>query len=416
MNPWVPAGRSVPSKRFGRLSPERVLVDFSYPVLFTCRDSNGSTLLVFHVEEVLEPSYLQRYIAAPTTAQTIDRLLRGELSVRDALVASWMWVLHAEESGNVSEAWEVVAQDLPNDFLPEPTTMISADLEPALVLKFSGANLQDGNVPASILEAAGESVQASLRELIGYLAGQAEGTSGRRSNRHRRLYNLPAQRIAFGSLEVAFRRPLGDQSVEQASLYAGEPADEPQVQDSTVEQRMWPLLRRGLRWLEKDLDAESLPAESDQERLVVLRALEKLTPATDLIEEVAVSGKMVTSAEVGKAFRLSRESRTRVRELKRALEVKLKTSEQVEAFEGLVRGLDLDRRTFILRTMEQIIDGEHEGTVFALVEDDDLFFAQEVNHQPLNVRVLGSRIVSPDASDPPWDVVQLAYVDENDAV
>src|SRR5690606_4703595 len=138
--------------------------------LFTSRNSDGAHLLVFHAEEVTQPDYRQRHVAAPTTEQTLKGLRRGEVSMRDALTASWMWLIEHDESGQPVGAAEITLSDLPDNLLPSPTTMISAELEPALILKFEGADIRDGNVPASIIKAAGEAVQASLREITDFLA------------------------------------------------------------------------------------------------------------------------------------------------------------------------------------------------------------------------------------------------------
>lgn len=405
--PWNPPDRPIPVEYFGSLEPEIVLVDYGYPILFTSRTAARQQLLVFHMEEATTPRYAARYLAAPTTEATLDDLKSGRQSIHQALTQSWLWVVDKAEDGSIARSAQVEVSDLPDDALPAPTTMVSPDLEPALTIKYVGHSMPADAVKASILQAAGAGVQSALRVLTDFLAGQIEPAAGRRENRYRQLYNLPVQRIAFGSLEIGFRRPThgaANAPVQEPLLQTG---GEP-VTTEELERRMWRMLRTGLRWLDSRQETRGLRAESDDERLAILRALEKLTPSTDSVDELIIGGSEVIRSPARSRYRIDKDAKKAVEKKVHELQTELETVHEQRIFKGkLVRAFDLDERTFTLRTQAEI-DAGGGGIEFELVDDADVELVSEANHRPVPVVVMASRMVSRKKKDnPPWEVVRI---------
>ena len=410
--PWRVPNKPIPVDTFGSLEPERVLIDYGYPVLFTTRNAAAQQLLVFHVEEATEPTYASRYIAAPTTNAIIDDLERGRPSIREALTHRWLWAIERDAHGALTKADQVEVTDLPDDALPSRNTMISPDLESPLTVKYTGHALQADTVRASILQAAGASVQSALRMLTDFLAG-TYAPSGRRENRFRQLYNLPVQHIAFASLEIAFRRPIISeaQTAIQERLLPPDATEPPPITTEELEQHMWQMLRTGLRWLNAGQDVANLHANSDEERLAILRALEKLTPTADTVEEVIIGGSEVARHPSRPTYRVDKAAKKTIASHVQQLQAQLETVSEQRIFKGrLVRGFDLDERTFVLRTQTEI-DAGGGGSTFELVNDADVELVRDANHDPgVPVVVMATRMRSRKAKDDtPWEVVNIEF-------
>ena len=116
----------------------------------------------------------------------------------------------------------------------------------------------------------------------------------------RKLFDLPAQRVALASFEISFRLP-----VEEADLLTGiqpSPADEvaTQVQD---------LLTRSLTWMTSE--QTETPFDDEETNQVSLRALKELTPSPGgPIDRLELSG--VFAGRLRQAFVLTGQSRHRV--------------------------------------------------------------------------------------------------------
>src|SRR5690606_28519920 len=105
------------------------------------------------------------------------------------------------------DAWSVAFDEIPDEILPVPGTMLWPHLEPGLCVKLDGEEIREGSIPASVLLQAAEIASKAFKPIFEWAARDLrEFKDGRPPNWLRDLYGLPTQRLAFGSLEVAFGR------------------------------------------------------------------------------------------------------------------------------------------------------------------------------------------------------------------
>lgn len=394
------------------LVPDRVLIDYGIPVLFTAKGSGDLPFLVFHVEEILAPTYRSRHIAAPATPGIISGLETGARSIRDALTASWMWVVDTDESGNVVAASQVDENDLPVDALPDAMTMLSPALQPAITLRYSGDQLAEDAIPASVIQIAGESLQAALRVLVDYLSG-TQGSRGRRTKNLTALYNLSAQRVAMSSFEIAFRRPDTAPTETQPPLeFSDTRVPEPLIDLREIEKRMWQMLRDGLNWTAPASALSVSPIEPSESQLATLRALEKLAPKSSVIGELHVSGQMVARPATGEGYLLNRETSLHIRAEKIRLEEALQSTEETEVHKGLIRYVDPDLWTLMLRSEDDLLVDPPEGTIFYLTNQQDFDLAMDLNAKTQHVAIVAKRQISPGKTASEWEVTQISLLTE----
>lgn len=409
---WSLEGKPLSMDLFTSLEPTQVLIDYGYPVLFSSRNAQGFSVLAFHVEELLEPTYASRHIVAPTTEAILSELEHGIISIRDALTSSWMWVLDIDEQGQAGKAVQVTTGDIPENALPGATTMISSELQPAITLRYIGEDIKDGYVPASVIKVAGESLSASLRGLVDYLMGSGTSTRGRRPRHLTNLYNLSAQRIVFNSLEIAFRRPQPiDTPPDLTPIFPGHVAAAENEAEALIrlERDMWSLLERGLSWVSEGATEGGLP-DSDEEQLAILRAVEKLAPKTDSVEELAIGGKMIASKSQYRQFRLNREMARQVRDKRVKLEEKLQRTEETKIFKGYVRYVDPDEWTLMLRTKDEINQESPPGSLLHISDNDDYKLARDLDDTWTQVSIIAIRELSTRGHASPWVIDEITVL------
>lgn len=193
------------------------------------------------------------------------------------------------------------------------------------------ASIVPGKVPGSVIRSCVEGPQKALKLLAEFVLGQ-ENRLGKPSDFLRRLFDLPAQRVAFASFEISLRLP-----VEEADLLTDierSPTDEVarQVQD---------LLSQSLTWVTSG-KAET-PFDDEETNQVSLRALKELTPSPGgHIDRLELSG--VFAGRRRQAFVLTGQSRNRVNSALKQRHL----APTIEEFRGRVRELDKDRLSFEL--------------------------------------------------------------------
>jgi hypothetical protein len=101
----------------GQLDPTHVLFEADGPRLFTSRDANARTLLVYLC---CEDTNGADYFVVPTFPDTINALEQGYLSLRDALGQSSGWLVSTTADGHPVRAQVASLAVLPKMAVPAP--------------------------------------------------------------------------------------------------------------------------------------------------------------------------------------------------------------------------------------------------------------------------------------------------------
>lgn len=390
----------------GDLSPVEVLYEFEAPCIFTARSPAGGLLLAYLSEDMESESYL-RYLVVTTSTETISALKEGVASVREALLRGSIWIADLDYCLKIKRVFTVVASDLPADAMPADGTMLWPSLEPALCVRLEGEDILPGRIPSSVVAQAGTIAAKALKSVFEWAARELlPDTIGRPPEWLRSLYNLPTQRLSYGSLELSFRFPDIPEAAQTALPFTEE-HEKPSIND--LIENGWSLLQRGLEWASKvssEENDEEFPSDDTEERLAILEALRCLAPgSTGPVGQVTVSGTKVGGA--GRVHRLNRTASTKIR--KRLTTLKKQKKVQLKVLTGRVRDLDLDKLTFVLRE----VPNEPHDFDFVLEDEQHLETAKDAHYQELEVTVVGR---STDAKT--WTAVQLEFKkeDEQEAV
>jgi hypothetical protein len=186
---------------------------------------------------------------------------------------------------------------------------------------------------------------------------------------------MPAQRFAFGSLEVAFGQIRLGTELQSTLPFDHERLPTP----LEIQETGWSALREGFAWA---VSQDSVPFGEDNEEkwLAILESMRRLAPASaGPVSAIEVWGSIMGAQD--RRVRLDRNSTKRIRtaltELKKRHEVELRV------FTGRVRDLDLDKLTLILRD----VAGEEGDVQLALDDERLLETAREAHYQELEVNV-----------------------------
>jgi len=106
------------------LAPARVIFEAEVPLLYTVAAPAGRELLVYLAETTAAGSW---YILASCGKNTVTDMRNGKLTVREALTSSWMWLVYKKDDDGQVEAWAVDADDIPDEHLPVPGTLLFAE-------------------------------------------------------------------------------------------------------------------------------------------------------------------------------------------------------------------------------------------------------------------------------------------------
>jgi|GEM_PF-1275145 len=359
----------------GSFKPKQVLYEFDGPCIFTSTTPDGILLLAYLSEE-LEGEDLLRFVVSTTSEQTIGELQAGAIAVREALERGSLWLVDVDYAYTPQRAARIALDQLPEDALPPRHTMLRADLEPSMIVRLEGPEIRRGEIPAAVFLQAAEIAGKGLKPVFDWAARKLrEDKGGRPPDWLRGLYGLPAQRFAFGSLEVAFRAV--DVPPERQESLPLEDRELPSPKE--IQRDAWQAIREGLEWAASG--DEALPGNRDDGKWrAILESIRRMAPpSTGAVNSVEVWGQAVGRED--DPFELDRSAAGRIRnrltELKKAQEV------QLRVFRGLVRDLDLDRLTFIMRDVPDM-----DGDVNLELDDEQLLeVAREAHYQELDVSV-----------------------------
>ena len=109
-----------------RFVPLKTLYEFDGPRIFTCVDVNGQMFLAYQCDEDTDG---MQFLVVPLEEELVSRLVKGLLSVRDALRRSPMWLVEANNEWTPIRCWAVEFDELPKRALPKPDTLLWAHLQ-----------------------------------------------------------------------------------------------------------------------------------------------------------------------------------------------------------------------------------------------------------------------------------------------
>lgn len=391
MTTW-PSKDSMPSvdlELVGKMLPAEVLYDFDGPCIFTSR-TPAQGLVLAYLSEDLDDEGLLRFIVSTTSRFTISELKSGMISVREALLRGSLWLVDLNHRYVPQRAFAVDEADLPTDALPLSSTMLWSSLEPEMVVKLDGPDIVPGKLPAAVFVQAADIAGKALKPIFEWAArGLRQETNGRPPDWLRDIYGLPAQRFSYGSLEVAFRAT--ELPVEQQTTLAGLEEGLPTPRD--IQESGWRAVQEGLAWATSD---QTLPQGdvADEKWLAILEAMKRLAPGTSgPVVSVDVWGRLIGPSE--KRFRLTRDSTRKIRSA--LTELKKRHGVELTVLSGLIRELDLDRMTMILR-------GNQPDLQLVLEDDQLLEVARAAHFMELEVRVAARS-----ADNKIWTAVEIQF-------
>ncbi len=381
----------VDAKWFAPFEPDEILHDLDGPRTFTFRNG-GAELFLAHWFDVAEESLY--YAVVPFSLSLLKRLKEGDISLRDSLNQPRQWILEVAHDWRILGSFAADFDSLPPGSLPDPDVMLYAHLRPLFTLRAKGDQLQEGFIPSSVLRTTIERAERAIRVLVEHVF-DATGR-GRRAGLIRRYYNLPTQRLAFGSLEISFRPP-----VPATQLEFGELEQQQTDEDTKVLGVVSELLQRGLRWLAESEGSLSPVGQNPAEGVAILKSLENLYPTPQSpVSLVELSGRLLESGpQPIRRYTLRRTDGVRLRRA-RALSPQVR-QQDIQAV-GKIRELDRDSATFQLRE----IAGEPDAK-FSYDDDSHLDIILEAIGSESRYRVIGVR----ELPDEVYQVLRIFPVD-----
>lgn len=357
---------------FGQVVERRVLYEDVLPIVWSGKTDTGLNLLCYladESEDEAKPWFT--LVISPAAGSVIEDLVAGCIGVREALTSSIIVVARTEDLQLWSDAYLVLEEEIPHEYLPEPETLLYASMTPILSIRATGATIQRGSLPASVIHDVAARARKAIKPLLDCTL-QLD-PSGRRQESIRSLYDLPAKRLKAASFEIQFGPP--------ASL-EGDDAN-PQLREALAQ--AFRLFNSALAWADTN-DDSCLDGLSKVERSAVFKALRDLAPPqSGHIERMDVTGHWVE-----KRVRLTRDVRQRARD---RLSLLTTTQPIIDRSEGLI--VEFDRRddgSFTLRSADGdlpcVFDEEHLT--------DEMYEAALFAFQTqLEVTLLGLREVTP---------------------
>lgn len=312
-------------EQFEKPEIQEILYDFDGPKIFTS-GSPSQLNIWYECGEELESRTL-RYIVAATNQKLISQLKQGKKTLFDVLDQPWIWVVDKDFDMTLKGAWILDSLELiPIDAKPAPQATLYPEHMPLLSYRLIGSGLTEGNVPSSVIAKAVGGPTAALRRLFESLDDSQPQTSGRPEEILRKAYDLPAIAFAYKSFEVTFGKPTDI----QLSISGTDPES---IYEKSAEN-----LDKGISWLKHSGDEEDLETP-------ILEALKELMPpAHGQVEFAEISGQIIGQRM---PIRLTRSDRRKVTfALKNKLAIEQPTLQTI----GIVRELDKDNLSFILRS------------------------------------------------------------------
>ena len=113
------------------LVEERVLYEAEQPIVYLTRNTHRQVMLAYLAGEDAQFRFT---LLAPISDRDLQLLEQGQLSLRDALTGTWMWLLRESQLTGDVGLWSVSVEQMPKDHLPLPGTPLLPEhdlIEPA---------------------------------------------------------------------------------------------------------------------------------------------------------------------------------------------------------------------------------------------------------------------------------------------
>jgi hypothetical protein len=366
---WTPNTTEHDSSLLGDLAPEKILLEYEGPRMFTARDPGGKLLLVYQCDE---EGVNWRYLVVPFTESRLEDLESGRASIVQALNQPRAWFVDVDVCENTRVVREADVALLPPNYLPAPDAFLC---RPALSLRVLGDEIKAGGTPLSILKNATERAMGAVRKLVEYLL-QFQDPEEVSFKTLRAYSDMPVLGVSFSSLEI-------DLGVPQTPPN-GSNLDE--RRHKHIVDELTRLLRQGVNWAAGETSLDN-PGKNPFESLAILSALQELTPSgRGPIREIQIGGRLATADSRRVSF--TRETRTRIRSRfqQQIREVSVAADDAIpylifpKWFEaiGLIQVVDSGNNRFTLRSLSEVMMGgdKSEG-----MSEEDWPFGDEINVQ-----------------------------------
>ena len=198
---WTATNPQCDASVLGSLAPERVLVEYEGPRIFTCRNRDGMLLFVFQCDE---DGDLWRYTVVPCSNRRLEQFISGMLTIVQMLAQPWGWVVDIRDGEVVEAAWEIDPITLPGEYRPHQDVRLVPSAEPALSVKLLGSGISQDHVPLSVVKQAAERTMSVVRGLIDYIGTNMP--SGLTDKESREYADLPICGVCVLYLGGKFRR------------------------------------------------------------------------------------------------------------------------------------------------------------------------------------------------------------------
>ena len=330
---------------FGNLIPDRVLLEYNGPYLFTFISQDKKQLLAYLCDE--ENGTL-RYIVVPSSDAKVERMISGVLSISEMLDQAWGWIVDVN-GDQVQRVYQVELDEIPSEYKPESKAYLPGTKTSELTIRLQGENLNHKSAPLSVMKYAAEHLMAAVRGLVDYASNRIGVAFSDAQSRE--ISDLSIRGMALGSLEISVQLSPSDEERN------GSKANELRVKDEVMG-----LFDKALEWAADPKLMETFVETVDGEECVaLLSTIERLTPSgRGNVQAIELSGNMV--GRKGKpTIKLMPDFRPKVRRLLNRSYSRLSTPltrsirwpQYVEA-DGVVKHIDDVDNTLILGEVQVI--------------------------------------------------------------
>lgn len=123
----------------GAFTIDSVLYEAEEPIVFTISVDASRKLIGYLADHNTEGRWI---IVAPCGPKTLTDLMSGSLPVREALTASWMWLVQVGANHRPIAAWTIDESTIPDGHLPHADLPLLAEHEAILATKAVGAQIK----------------------------------------------------------------------------------------------------------------------------------------------------------------------------------------------------------------------------------------------------------------------------------
>lgn len=333
-------------------APAEVLYEFEEPLIFVHGDVPVQSLWY---KQTGTPSGPQ-YWVVPTSDPILTRLKSGRISMLDALRQPWASIIEIDRDQRIVRTEPPKEED--EEFLPNPGTMLYAELQPWFSVRFLGENLDPGAVPASIAELAFKMGRKSLRKAAELAIAAAETQNLKNQIPFLKSFqNLSFGGTRFASFQVDFTLPIIGTS--------GQPGYQAAIENITG------ILDQATRLLTEENAAPCPPEE------LIEVGLALCPPLHGVVEQVELGGRLLSNRKIPIDRAKTRQMKNRASSIR----------ENWRTFQatGRIRDFDKDLPGFTLR--EVIVNGANHSDIDCEMDEEFYDDAYDCFHNDLPCEV-----------------------------